>query len=51
MDTELTEIGLKYGTDKALYHGFTDFYHEHLAPRKEAIHRVLEIGVWNVVFV
>jgi predicted O-methyltransferase YrrM len=45
--TELTTIGLKYGTDKANYHGYTDFYHEHLAPLKVSIQRVLEIGVWN----
>lgn len=45
--TELTQLGLKYGTDKANYHGYTDFYHEHLALRKDAIKTVLEIGVWN----
>ena len=45
--TELTTIGLKYGTDKANYHGYTDFYHEHLAARRADIHTVLEIGVWN----
>lgn len=45
--TELTQLGLKYGTDKATYHGYTDFYHEHLAPRRAAIETVLEIGVWN----
>jgi hypothetical protein len=47
MASELTTIGLKYGTDKAHYHGYTDFYHEHLAQRRANIHRVLEIGVWN----
>lgn len=45
--TELTALGLKYGTDKATYHQYTDFYHEHLAPRKDAIRKVLEIGVWD----
>lgn len=47
MHSELTTIGLKYGTDKATYHGYTDFYHNHLAPRRADIKRVLEIGVWN----
>lgn len=47
MQSELTTLGLKYGTDKAHYHGYTDFYHEHLAARRADIKRVLEIGVWN----
>jgi hypothetical protein len=44
---DLTRLGLHYGTDKALYHGFTDFYHEHLAAMRDTATAVLEIGVWK----
>jgi hypothetical protein len=45
--SELTQLGLKYGTDKATYHHYTEFYHEHLNPRRAKINTVLEIGVWD----
>ncbi len=38
----LHELGLKYGTDKATWHGYCRFYEQHL-PR--TIGRLLEIGV------
>ena len=38
----LQELGLKYGTDKATWHGYCPFYEERL-PR--SINRLLEIGV------
>jgi len=40
----LHALGLKYGTDKATFHQFCDFYEEHLPPR---IGRLLEIGVMD----
>lgn len=39
----LTEIGLKYGTDKATYHNFTDWYEEKLSVISPKT--ILEIGV------
>ncbi len=41
----LTELGLKYSTDKATYHDFTDFYNEYLYPIKDEIKSLLEIGI------
>ena len=41
----LHEIGLKHGTDKAVYHGFMHFYEKHIDPAK--VLRFLEIGVLN----
>lgn len=41
---ELHQLGLKYGTDKATFHGYCDFYQEHL-PTK--INSLLEIGVMD----
>lgn len=38
----LHELGLKYGTDKATFHGYCPFYEQHL-PR--TVGRLLEIGV------
>jgi predicted O-methyltransferase YrrM len=43
----LTALGKKYSTDKATYHGFTDFYHEILAERRTSIESVLEFGILN----
>jgi hypothetical protein len=39
----LQEIGLKYYTDKATYHGYLDFYEKYID--KENIKRFLEIGI------
>lgn len=42
----LHELGLKHGTDKATYHGYCDFYEEHLPiPHPVRRLRLLEIGV------
>lgn len=42
----LHDIGLKHGTDKATYHGYCDFYEEHLPkPESGRVKRLLEIGV------
>ena len=41
----LTEIGIKYGTDKATYHNFTDFYQAELQGME--IKTILEIGILN----
>lgn len=42
---KLTEIGLKYGTDKATYHNFTDVYDSYFSKYESP--RILEIGVYN----
>lgn len=44
---KLTELGLKYGTDKASYHEFTPFYHSFFEERIEQTKWVMEIGVLN----
>lgn len=46
MKSELTDLGIKYGTDKSTYHNFTDFYDEHLHKHKESFKNILEIGVF-----
>lgn len=43
----LTELGIKYGTDKATYHGFTDFYERIFVQRKFVPENILEIGIKN----
>lgn len=45
--SRLHELGVKYGTDKATYHGYCDFYAEHLPDPETFTGRLLEIGVWN----
>lgn len=42
----LNNIGLKYGTDKATFHKYLDFYEEWL-PKRTFKGRVLEIGVMD----
>jgi len=37
-------LGIRYGTDKVA-HGFCGFYHRHLAANRQAITKVLEIGI------
>jgi SAM-dependent methyltransferase len=41
----LTEIGRRYGTDKAKRHNFTPFYERYLEPVRGVVTRVLEVGV------
>ncbi len=43
----LTQIGLKFGTDKAEYHEFTEFYEDYFAKVAKAQEspRILEIGI------
>lgn len=40
----LQQLGEKYGTDKATYHRYCDFYQQHL-PNRNDIAMLLEIGV------
>lgn len=42
----LHELGMKHGTDKATFHGFLDFYEQHL-PGRDFTGRLLEIGVMD----
>jgi hypothetical protein len=42
---ELTSLGLQYGTDKATYHGYTDFYEKLLCCEKNRECRIIEYGV------
>ena len=44
---QLTELGLKYGTDKATNHQFTNFYHNFLQDLREDAKWIMEIGVLN----
>jgi len=41
----LHEIGLKHGTDKATYHGYTSFYERHLSDLRTGSGILLELGV------
>ena len=41
----LTSIGLKYNTDKAFFHKFTELYDMILNTRKDNIKNMLEIGI------
>jgi hypothetical protein len=41
----LTELGIKYGTDKSTYHTFTEFYYQYFLRYKNPT--VLEIGLYN----
>lgn len=42
----LHELGLRHGTDKATFHGYCDFYEEHLPPR-DTVTRLLEVGIMH----
>lgn len=44
MTTELCELAVKHGTDKVIW-GYTPTYYTLLAPRREQVKRVLEIGI------
>lgn len=41
----LTELGIMYMTDKAMFHGFTDFYDEHFKSIRDKKNNILEIGI------
>jgi hypothetical protein len=41
----LTQLGKKYGTDKADHHQFTPFYNEHLEKHRDEFTNVMEIGI------
>jgi len=41
----LTEIGIKHGTDKATYHGFTDFYEREFNKLQFHPKTILEVGI------
>ena len=41
----LTELGLKYSTDKATYHSFTGFYDNLLSLDRENVKTLIEVGV------
>lgn len=43
----LTQLGIKYGTDKATTHKFTPFYNEYLEPIRDVVVSVLEVGVFG----
>lgn len=45
MQDILTELGKKYGTDKATHHEFTPFYNSHLEKHREEFKYVMEIGI------
>lgn len=46
MEKNLTEIGLEYGTDKAFWHRYTDFYEPFFARLKNRKDlTILEFGV------
>ena len=42
---DLTELGFKYGTDKASVHQFTKIYDEYFKPIKQEKLKLLEVGV------
>lgn len=41
----LTEIGIHHGTDKAIFHGFTDIYDKYFSPLRDNKLTILEIGI------
>jgi len=41
----LTQLGLKYETDKATYHNFTGIYDQLLSSKRHTIKTIIEIGV------
>jgi len=43
----LTDIGVKFNTDKATYHRYTDFYDRVLCHLRDVPIRMLEIGILN----
>ena len=45
MPKKLTEIGIRYGTDKAYYHSFTEFYNDYFEQFLGKPINILEIGI------
>ena len=45
MTDQLSELGLKYGTDKAGHHQFTPFYNSILEEHRDEFTNVMEIGI------
>jgi len=45
MQDKLSELGIKYGTDKASHHQFTPFYNSVLEKHREEFTNVMEIGI------
>lgn len=45
MEDVLSQLGIKYGTDKADVHQFTPFYNSHLEKHREDFKYVMEIGI------
>ncbi len=43
----LTDLGIKFNTDKATYHGYTNFYDELLSHLQNSPINFLEIGILN----
>ena len=43
----LTELAIRYRTDKGTYHGFTRFYHKLFCEKRESIQKVLEVGIFQ----
>ena len=41
----LTEIGIKYDTDKASFHNFTSFYEKHFSKMRDEKMNILELGI------
>lgn len=46
--TELCELAIKHGTDKWPWHHYTPHYHEMFKDRRNAVKKVLEIGIGDV---
>ena len=45
MTDVLSQLGIKYGTDKAEHHQFTPFYNSHLEKHRDEFKNVMEIGI------
>lgn len=43
----LHDLGMIYGTDKATFHGYLDFYEDHFPDPDEFTGRLLEIGIMD----
>jgi hypothetical protein len=43
----LTQVGYKYGTDKAYFHLFTEFYHDYFQPYVDKEFYLLELGIFK----
>jgi hypothetical protein len=43
--TTLHELGMKHGTDKAIFHNYMHFYEKHIDPK--TVKRFLEIGIFT----